>query len=85
MVFSILDVDYPVEKVTYYMSDDGASMLPFDTSVEIAEFARRWAPFCQKYSIEPRALEFYFSKKIENLKDKVQPNFAKDRRAMKVN
>ncbi|KAI3819546.1 hypothetical protein L1987_13387 [Smallanthus sonchifolius] len=82
-VLSILSVDYPVEKVSCYVSDDGASMLLFDTLSETAEFARRWVPFAKKYSIEPRAPEFYFSEKIDYLKDKVQPTFVKDRRAMK--
>ncbi|XP_011628193.2 cellulose synthase A catalytic subunit 7 [UDP-forming] [Amborella trichopoda] len=82
-VLSILSVDYPVEKVSCYVSDDGASMLLFDTLSETAEFARRWVPFCKKYSIEPRTPEFYFSQKIDYLKDKVQPSFVKERRAMK--
>ncbi|XP_058208031.1 cellulose synthase A catalytic subunit 4 [UDP-forming] [Rhododendron vialii] len=82
-VLSILAVDYPVEKVSCYVSDDGASMLLFDTLAETSEFARRWVPFCKKYSIEPRTPEFYFSEKIDYLKDKVQPTFVKDRRAMK--
>ncbi|KAL2508252.1 Cellulose synthase A catalytic subunit 4 [UDP-forming] [Forsythia ovata] len=82
-VLSILSVDYPVEKVTCYVSDDGASMLLFDALSETAEFARRWVPFCHKYSIEPRTPEFYFNEKIDYLKDKVQPTFVKDRRAMK--
>ncbi|KAF5738980.1 hypothetical protein HS088_TW12G00176 [Tripterygium wilfordii] len=82
-VLSILSVDYPVEKVSCYVSDDGASMLLFDTLSETAEFARRWVPFCKKHNIEPRAPEFYFSEKIDYLKDKVHPNFVKERRAMK--
>ncbi|KAI5680055.1 hypothetical protein M9H77_01282 [Catharanthus roseus] len=82
-VLSILAVDYPVEKVSCYVSDDGASMLLFDTLSETAEFARRWVPFCKKYGIEPRAPEFYFNEKIDYLKDKVHPTFVKDRRAMK--
>ncbi|KAH7691046.1 Cellulose synthase (UDP-forming) protein [Dioscorea alata] len=82
-VLSILALDYPVDKVSCYVSDDGASMLLFDTLSESAEFARRWVPFCKKYTIEPRAPEFYFSQKIDYLKDKVQPTFVKERRAMK--
>ncbi|KAF9610958.1 hypothetical protein IFM89_026046 [Coptis chinensis] len=82
-VLSILSVDYPVEKVSCYVSDDGASMLLFDTLSETAEFARRWVPFCKKYSIEPRAPDYYFSQKIDYLKDKVQPTFVKERRAIK--
>ncbi|GLU07801.1 hypothetical protein SLE2022_247480 [Rubroshorea leprosula] len=82
-VLSILSVDYPVDKVSCYVSDDGASMLLFDTLSETAEFARRWVPFCKRHNIEPRAPEFYFSEKIDYLKDKVHPNFVKERRAMK--
>jgi cellulose synthase A len=83
-VLSILAVDYPVEKVSCYVSDDGASMLTFESLAETAEFARRWVPFCKMYSIEPRTPEFYFSQKIDYLKDKIHPSFVKERRAMKV-
>ncbi|KAB5560714.1 hypothetical protein DKX38_005671 [Salix brachista] len=82
-VLSILAVDYPVDKVSCYVSDDGAAMLSFESLVETAEFARNWVPFCKKYTIEPRAPEFYFSQKIDYLKDKIQPSFVKERRAMK--
>ncbi|KAL3647706.1 Cellulose synthase A catalytic subunit 4 [UDP-forming] [Castilleja foliolosa] len=82
-VLSILSADYPVKKVSCYVSDDGASMLLFDSLAETAEFARRWVPFCKKYNVEPRAPEFYFNEKIDYLKDKVQTTFVKDRRAMK--
>ncbi|KAG6628220.1 hypothetical protein CIPAW_14G000100, partial [Carya illinoinensis] len=82
-VLSILAVDYPVDKVSCYVSDDGAAMLTFEALSETSEFARKWVPFCKKYSIEPRAPEFYFAQKIDYLKDKVQTSFVKDRRAMK--
>ncbi|XP_061342739.1 cellulose synthase A catalytic subunit 8 [UDP-forming] isoform X1 [Gastrolobium bilobum] len=82
-VLSILAVDYPVDKVSCYVSDDGAAMLTFESLVETADFARKWVPFCKKFSIEPRAPEFYFSQKIDYLKDKVEPSFVKERRAMK--
>eukprot|EP00249_Psilotum_nudum_P010704 c22707_g3_i1 orf=364-2007(+) len=82
-VLSILAVDYPVEKVSCYVSDDGAAMLTFESLSETSEFARRWVPFCKKFSIEPRAPEVYFAQKIDYLKDKVQPTFVKERRAMK--
>ncbi|KAJ4760611.1 Cellulose synthase [Rhynchospora pubera] len=82
-VLSILSVDYPVDKVSCYVSDDGAAMLTFDALAETSEFARKWVPFCKKYNIEPRAPEFYFAQKIDYLKGKVQTSFVKDRRAMK--
>ncbi|KAE9459810.1 hypothetical protein C3L33_08282, partial [Rhododendron williamsianum] len=82
-VLSILAVDYPVDKVSCYVSDDGAAMLTFEALSETSEFARKWVPFSKKYSIEPRAPEWYFAQKIDYLKDKVHPSFVKDRRAMK--
>lgn len=59
-------------------------MLTFETISETSEFARKWVPFCKKFNIEPRAPEVYFALKIDYLKDKVQPTFVKERRAMKV-
>lgn len=82
-VLSILAVDYPVDKVSCYVSDDGAAMLTFEAMSETSEFARKWVPFCKKYNIEPRAPEWYFAQKIDYLKDKVQTSFVKERRAMK--
>lgn len=84
-VLSILAVDYPVDKVSCYVSDDGAAMLTFEALSETSEFAKKWVPFCKKYSIEPRAPEWYFQQKIDYLKDKVAPYFVRERRAMKVN
>jgi len=83
-VLSILAMDYPVEKISCYVSDDGASMLTFESLSETAEFARKWVPFCKKFSIEPRAPEMYFTLKVDYLQDKVHPTFVKERRAMKV-
>lgn len=83
-VLSILSVDYPVDKVSCYVSDDGSAMLTFEALSETVEFARKGVPFCKKHSIEPRAPEFYFAQKIDYLKDKIQPSFVKERRAMKV-
>jgi cellulose synthase A len=70
-------------KVSCYVSNDGAAMLTFETLSETSEFAWKWVPFCKKYSIEPRAPEAYFAQKIDYLKDKVQPSFVEERRAMK--
>ncbi|RWV99493.1 hypothetical protein GW17_00037595 [Ensete ventricosum] len=83
-VLSILAVDYPVEKVSCYVSDDGAAMLTFEALSETSEFAKKWVPFCKKFNVEPRAPEWYFQQKMDYLRDKVHPSFVKERRAMKV-
>ncbi|GFP80167.1 probable cellulose synthase a catalytic subunit 9 [UDP-forming] [Phtheirospermum japonicum] len=82
-VLSILAVDYPIDKVACYVSDDGAAMLTFEALSETSEFARKWVPFCKKFSIEPRAPEWYFAQKVDYLRDKVEPIFVRERRAMK--
>ncbi|KAI3958218.1 hypothetical protein MKW92_030144 [Papaver armeniacum] len=74
-VLSILAVDYPVDKISCYVSDDGSAMLTFESLSETSEFARKWVPFCKKHNIEPRAPEFYFQQKIDYLKDKIVPSF----------
>ncbi|KAK1264100.1 Cellulose synthase A catalytic subunit 2 [UDP-forming] [Acorus gramineus] len=82
-VLSILAVDYPFDKVTCYVSDDGAAMLTFEALSETSEFAKKWVPFCKRFNIEPRAPEWYFAQKIDYLKAKVHPAFVRERRAMK--
>ncbi|GJZ49211.1 cellulose synthase A catalytic subunit 2 [UDP-forming]-like protein [Tanacetum coccineum] len=82
-VLSILAVDYPIDKVACYVSDDGAAMLTFEALSERSEFARKWVPFCKKFNIKPRAPEWYFAEKVDYLKDKVHPIFVRERRAMK--
>nr|CCW28829.1 putative cellulose synthase family protein [Arachis ipaensis] len=82
-VLSVLAVDYPADKVSCYVSDDGAAMLTFEALSETSEFAKKWVPFCNKFNVEPRAPESYFAEKINYLQDKVHPSFVKERRAMK--
>ena len=50
-IMSILAVDYPVDKVFCYVSDDGVAMLTFEALSETSKFARRWVLFCKKFSI----------------------------------
>lgn len=82
-ILSILAVDYPVEKLACYLSDDGGSLLTFEALAETASFARIWVPFCRKHSIEPRNPEAYFSQKRDFLKNKVKLDFVRERRRVK--
>ncbi|KAJ6386406.1 hypothetical protein OIU77_029384 [Salix suchowensis] len=82
-ILSILSVDYPVEKVACYISDDGGALLTFEAMAEAASFAGLWVPFCRKHNIEPRNPETYFSLKVDPTKNKSRPDFVKDRRKVK--
>ncbi|KAL5560954.1 hypothetical protein UlMin_030701 [Ulmus minor] len=82
-ILSILAVDYPVEKLACYLSDDGGALLTFEALAETASFARIWVPFCRKHGIEPRNPEAYFGQKRDPLKNKVRLDFVRERRRVK--
>ncbi|KAF2306713.1 hypothetical protein GH714_020767 [Hevea brasiliensis] len=82
-ILSILAADYPVEKLSCYVSDDGGALLTFEAMAEAASFANIWVPFCRKHGIEPRNPESYFTLKRDPYKNKVRPDFVKDRRRAK--
>ncbi|KAK8945102.1 Cellulose synthase-like protein D2 [Platanthera zijinensis] len=82
-ILSILAADYPVEKLACYVSDDGGALLNFEAMAEAASFAAMWVPFCRKHGIEPRNPESYFGLKRDPFKDKVRPDFVRDRRRLK--
>ncbi|CAI9095293.1 OLC1v1031211C1 [Oldenlandia corymbosa var. corymbosa] len=82
-ILSILAADYPVEKLSCYVSDDGGALLTFEAMAEAASFAYTWVPFCRKHNIEPRNPESYFSLKKDPFRNKVRPDFVKDRRRVK--
>ncbi|PON75195.1 Cellulose synthase [Parasponia andersonii] len=82
-ILSILAVDYPVEKLACYVSDDGGALLTFEAMAEAASFADLWVPFCRKHNIEPRNPESYFSLKVDPTKNKCRIDFVKDRRKIK--
>ncbi|KDP20319.1 hypothetical protein JCGZ_06405 [Jatropha curcas] len=82
-ILSILAADYPVEKLTGYISDDGGAILTFEAMAEAVRFAEVWVPFCRKHNIEPRNPDSYFNLKTDKTKNKKRPDFVKDRRWMK--
>nr|CAD1831026.1 unnamed protein product [Ananas comosus var. bracteatus] len=82
-ILSILAADYPVEKLSCYVSDDGGALLTFEAMAEAASFANLWVPFCRKHDIEPRNPESYFNLKKDPYKNKVKSDFVKDRRRVK--
>ncbi|KAE9605191.1 hypothetical protein Lal_00024591 [Lupinus albus] len=82
-ILSILAVDYPVEKLACYVSDDGGALLTFEAMAEAASFADLWVPFCRKHKIEPRNPDTYFNLKVDPTKNKSRIDFVKDRRRVK--
>ncbi|KAL0740623.1 hypothetical protein Bca4012_082136 [Brassica carinata] len=82
-ILSILAVDYPIEKLSAYISDDGGAILTFEAMAEAVRFAEYWVPFCRKHDIEPRNPDSYFNLKKDPTKNKKKHDFVKDRRWVK--
>ncbi|XP_021831798.1 cellulose synthase-like protein G3 [Prunus avium] len=57
---SVMAYDYPTDKVSVYVSDDGGSALTLFAFMEAAKFARHWLPFCRENNIVERCPEAYF-------------------------
>lgn len=81
-VLSVMAYDYPPEKLSVYLSDDGGSDLTFYAMLEASRFSKHWLPFCNKLKIQPRSPEAYFRTALEPLDD---PNKAKEWLFVKVN
>ncbi|GFZ12615.1 cellulose synthase like E1 [Actinidia rufa] len=60
-VLSVMAYDYPKEKLSVYLSDDGGSDLTFYALLEASRFAKHWIPFCKKFNVEPRSPAAYFA------------------------
>ncbi|KAG8049884.1 hypothetical protein GUJ93_ZPchr0009g795 [Zizania palustris] len=59
-ILSVMAYNYPSEKISVYLSDDGGSILTFYALWEASKFAKHWLPFCKRYNIEPRSPAAYF-------------------------
>ncbi|XP_027119792.2 cellulose synthase-like protein G3 [Coffea arabica] len=60
---SVLAYDYPTEKLSVYVSDDGGSELTLFAFMEAAKFGTHWLPFCRENKVLDRCPEAYFRSK----------------------
>ncbi|GAB2303184.1 hypothetical protein Dimus_037179 [Dionaea muscipula] len=58
---SVMAYDYPPNKVSVYLSDDGGSELTLFAFMEAAKFAGYWLPFCRTNRILETSPEAYFA------------------------
>ncbi|KAH6783452.1 cellulose synthase like G3 [Perilla frutescens var. hirtella] len=58
---SVMAYDYPTEKLSVYVSDDGGSELTMFAFMEAAKFGKLWLPFCRENNIIDRCPDAYFS------------------------
>ncbi|KAH7863117.1 hypothetical protein Vadar_013529 [Vaccinium darrowii] len=57
---SVMAYDYPAEKLSVYVSDDGGSDLTLFAFMEAAKFGSHWLPFCRRNKVVERSPEAYF-------------------------
>ncbi|GAB2294523.1 hypothetical protein Dimus_028727 [Dionaea muscipula] len=90
-VISAMAMDYPVDKLNVYLSDDGGASVTLNGLKEAWMFAKFWLPFCNKYGVKTRCPEAYFSQDHEvpggmlMVKPSNDQEFAQDRRILKHN
>ncbi|CAN6456151.1 unnamed protein product [Victoria cruziana] len=58
---SAMAFDYPADKISVYVSDDGGSKLTLLAFMEAARFAKKWVPFCKEHKIKERNPQAYFT------------------------
>lgn len=66
---SVMAYDYPAEKLSIYVSDDGGSELTLFALMEAARFAKAWLPFCKENKIMERCPDAYFAKSCASHSD----------------
>ncbi|KAI7757788.1 hypothetical protein M8C21_029164 [Ambrosia artemisiifolia] len=61
-VISAMALNYPAEKLSVYLSDDGGCTVTLEAMREALKFAKMWVPFCNKYGVKTVCPEAYFTK-----------------------
>uniref|UniRef100_M1B1E1 Cellulose synthase n=1 Tax=Solanum tuberosum TaxID=4113 RepID=M1B1E1_SOLTU len=59
-VLSAMVIDYPPEKVTVYLSDDGGSVKTLCAVREAWRFGEVWIPFCREFGVKRICPETFF-------------------------
>ncbi|XP_021721979.1 cellulose synthase-like protein E6 [Chenopodium quinoa] len=64
-VISAMSLDYPAEKLSVYLSDDGGDSVTLNGIKEAWVFAIWWLPFCRRYNVKTICPRAYFEKPEE--------------------
>lgn len=64
---SVMAYDYPTEKLSVYISDDGGSQLTLFAFMEAVKFGKYWLPFCRENDIMERCPHAFFGSNCEKI------------------
>ncbi|KAL7251517.1 hypothetical protein ACSBR1_013368 [Camellia fascicularis] len=97
-VVSAMAMDYPVDKLCVYLSDDGGSDVTLNAMKEAWRFAKCWVPFCRRFGVETICPKAYFleenhqkdcwsdflaeKEKVKAEKEKVKENYEEFKKCM---
>ncbi|KAK9059009.1 hypothetical protein SSX86_021628 [Deinandra increscens subsp. villosa] len=59
-VISAMALNYPVGKLSVYVSDDGGCPVTLEAMREALKFGKMWVPFCNKYDVKTICPQAYF-------------------------
>ncbi|XP_072078244.1 cellulose synthase-like protein E6 isoform X4 [Arachis hypogaea] len=60
-ILSAMAYNYPSNKLSVYLSDDGGSELTFYALFKASIFSKHWLPFCRKFNLQTRSPHAFFS------------------------
>ncbi|KAG1346416.1 putative Cellulose synthase-like protein G2 [Cocos nucifera] len=69
---SVMAFDYPTDRLSVYVSDDGGSEVTLFAFMEAAMFARYWLPFCRENGLRERSPEVYFISSVGGNSDNMK-------------
>nr|XP_043606225.1 cellulose synthase-like protein G3 [Erigeron canadensis] len=81
---SIMAYDYPTDKLSVYLSDDGGSKLTLFAFMEAAKFAKHWLPYCKMNNILDRCPEAHFSNQYTNFSNTSEVKLMYEKMKVKV-
>lgn len=79
-VVSAMALDYPGEKLSVYLSDDGCASVTLEGMKEAWAFATWWLPFCRRYNVKTICPLAYFDQPEEESQSE---EFIQDRNVLK--
>jgi len=80
-VISAMALDYPAEKLSVYLSDDGGASVTLMGMKEAWAFATWWLPFCKRWNVKSICPQAYFEGPMEESQNK---DFIEDKKSIKV-
>ncbi|KAG6600505.1 Cellulose synthase-like protein G3, partial [Cucurbita argyrosperma subsp. sororia] len=81
---SVMAYEYPTQKLSVYVSDDGGSALTLFAFIEAARFAGEWLPFCRRNGVVERNPDAFFASNKDSNSEKEKIKIMYEKMKMRV-